>query len=221
MQSGWRAVMKSIGLVSQKGGAGKTTLAIHLAVLAQGAGMKTALIDCDPQRSAGKWYRRRLDKGLPQPEVAEVTGRELLAVLTMAKDDGYDCVVVDTAPHANTEAAEAVRAVNYALIPCQTSILDMDAIGITVDLVRTLKKPAAVVLNACAPGRGIAEAGITAEARTGLAGYGLPVAPVAVVKRAALAHALIDGRAVTEYDPDCAAAQEMHRLWSWIREQMA
>lgn len=208
--------MQSIGLVSQKGGAGKTTLAIHLAVLAHNAGLRTVLVDCDPQRSAGKWWRRREAE---EPVLVETAARDLPAVLEAAAADGYDLAVVDTAPHADAEATRAVRAVDLALIPCRPSSLDMDAVEATVALVQAVGKPAAIVLNACPAGRGIAEAGLTSEAKRGLAQHGLPIVPVGVVQRVALSHALIDGRAVTEFEPEGKAAEEMTSLWRWCRAQ--
>ena len=61
---------------------------------------------------------------------------------------------------------------------------------------------------------------LTTEARRGLAAYGLPIVPVAVTQRVALAYALIDGRAVTEFEPDGKAAAELRRLWKWIEERL-
>jgi chromosome partitioning protein len=73
--------------------------------------------------------------------------------------------------------------------------------------------PAFIVLNGTPPSRGFGEASTTADARRALADYDIPVAPVTIGLRAALAHALVDGRAVNEIDPTGKAAQEMARLW--------
>ena len=210
-------MMKKIGLVSQKGGAGKTTLAVHLACLAAADGQKTVLIDCDPQRSVTKWYRKRQGA---DPIVVETASRDLRKVLNIAEEDGYDLAVVDTAPHANAETAEAVRNIDFAVVPCRPSSLDMEAIDITVELMRATHKPAAIVLNACDPMRGIAESSSTVEARAGLGTYGLPVAPTAIVDRKAMQYALIDGRAVTEFEPNGKAADELRKLWRWIEGQL-
>jgi len=205
--------MKSIALLAQKGGAGKTTLAIHLAVLAGNEGKRVVLIDCDPQKSAGDWWRAR---AADAPVLVETPAAQLPAVLKAAAADGYDLALIDTAPHANADATAAARAADLALIPCRPSILDLRAIGATVDLVRAVGRPAAIVLNSAPASRGYGDAGIAAEARRGLLAYGLPVAPVAITQRAALSHALIDGRAVTEFEPTGKAAGELRALWRWI-----
>lgn len=205
--------MKSIALLAQKGGAGKTTLAVHLAVLAEAMGHRVVLIDCDPQKSAGDWWRAREAE---TPVLVEAPAAQLPAILKAARDDGYTLAVIDTAPHANADATAAARAADVALIPCRPSILDLRAIGATVDLVKAVGKPAAVVLNSCPAARGYGDAGIVTEARRGLEAYGLPVAPVAITQRAALSHALIDGRAVTEFEPNGKAALELRDLFTWI-----
>jgi chromosome partitioning protein len=206
--------MRAVSLVSQKGGAGKTTLAIHLAVLAREGGKSVVLIDCDPQRSATKWWGRRTDADLT---LVTRNAGDLPEVLKAARVDGYDFAIIDTAPHADAAAASAARTADFALIPCRPAILDLDAVAATVDLVKAIRKRAAIVLNACPPGRGISSASLTTDARRALRSHDLPVAPATITQRAALAHALIDGRAVTEFEPEGKAATEIRALWSWIQ----
>ena len=209
--------MKVLTLIAQKGGTGKTTLAVHLAVIAMQAGKSVVLVDMDPQHSAADWWRERADMF---PELVECTDAELPAVLKAAKADKVDLVVIDTAPHAEAASATAAKVADLALIPTRPAILDLRAIGATVDIVRRVKTRAAIVLNSCPPPRGVGEAGIVHEARLGLKEYGLPVCPVAVTQRAALSHALIDGRAVTEFEPSGKAARELSALWAWIEGEM-
>lgn len=209
--------MKAIALVSQKGGAGKTTLAIHLAVLAGDGGARVCLIDCDPQRSATKWWHRRSDSALT---LVTRAAPGLPEVLEAAREDGYDYSIIDTAPHADAAATAAARAADFALIPCRPAILDLDAVVATVDLLRAIRKRSAIVMNACPAGRGIAEAGLTMDARNALKEHRLPIVPVSVIQRVALAHALIDGRSVTEFEPEGKAAGEMRALWKWIVEHV-
>src|SRR6516225_966404 len=134
--------MKAIAVLSRKGGSGKTTLAVHLAVLAWQKGHRVALIDCDPQKSAGDWWRARQDD---EPVLVEAPAEGLGAVLGAARGDGVDVAFIDTAPHADTDATAAARAADLALIPCRPSILDLRAIGATVELVHAIKKPAAII----------------------------------------------------------------------------
>ncbi len=209
--------MGVVALLAQKGGAGKTTLALHLAVLAQAEGQRVLLVDCDPQQSAGAWWRARQ---ADTPELVETTPDRLPEVLEAAREEGVGLVVVDTRPSAERDAVTVARLSSLALIPTRPSILDLRAIGATAELVRATGRPGAIVLNACPAGRGAAEAPIVAEARHGLEAYGLPVVPIAVHQRADLAHALIDGRAVSEFAPSGKAARELRALWGWVKEQM-
>jgi len=205
--------MKTIALASQKGGTGKTTLAIHLAVLALKRRERPVLIDTDPQRSSGDWWRARAQE---TPVFVETTVRKVPEVLQAARADGFTLAIIDTAPHAGPGITKISKLADLTLIPCRPAILDIRAIGTTVE---TVQGGAAIVLNACPPGRGPFEASITRETREVLAGYGLPVAPISIVNRVALAHALIDGRAVTEFEPGGKAAHEIARLWRWIKKE--
>ena len=209
--------IKVLALLSQKGGSGKTTLALHLAVIAQNAGLRTILVDCDPQRSAAAWWRARASE---TPELVEAEPSQLSAVLEAARLEGVRLVVVDTRPSVERDTVEVARVADLALIPTRPSILDLRAIGATVEVIKATRRPAAIVLNSCPPGRGEKEASLTAEARGGLAGYGVEVLSVSVTQRAALSHALIDGRAVTEFEPDGKASGELRLVWRWTEERL-
>jgi len=78
--------------------------------------------------------------------------------------------------------------------------------------------PSQIVLNACPPPGRYGEARIVSEARAALLTYGIDVCPVAISQRAAFSHALIDGRSVSELDPDGKASAEIHALWNIIRK---
>jgi chromosome partitioning protein len=205
--------MKTLAILSQKGGSGKSTLAVHLAVIAQAAGRRTAIIDLDPQRSAAEWWETRLAE---TPEMVETTPSELRAVLEAARADGVAFSVVDTRPSAGADAATAATLADFVLIPTRPAIFDLRAIGATVDAVIAAKVPAFIVLNGTPAARGSSEAPVTVDARRVLAEYGIPVAVVSVGLRAALAHALVDGRAVNEFDPSGKAASEMMKLWQIV-----
>ncbi len=145
---------------------------------------------------------------------------KLRAAVNKAKTDGYELIVVDTRPSVERDTAEVARVADFSLIATRPSILDLMAIGATVEVVKALGRPAAIILNACPAGRGADEAPVTVEARKGLVAYGLPLAPLAVTTRAALSHALIDGRAVTEFEPKGKAAGELRRVWKWTERYL-
>jgi chromosome partitioning protein len=209
--------MKTLALLSQKGGSGKSTLAVHLAVIAQAAGRRTVIVDLDPQRSAAGWWETRTAE---TPEMVETTPGELRAVLDAARADGVALCVIDTRPSAGADAATAAALADVVLIPTRPAIFDLKAIGATVEIVASARIPAFIVLNGTPASRGFGEASTTADARRALADYGIPVAPVSIGLRAALAHALVDGRAVSEFDPAGKAAQEMSNLWQLTEKQL-
>jgi chromosome partitioning protein len=209
--------MKTLALLSQKGGSGKSTLAVHLAVIAQATGRRTVIIDLDPQRSAAGWWETRT---ADTPEMVEATPGDLRAVLDAARDDGVDLAVVDTRPSAGADAAAAAAVADLVLIPTRPAIFDLKAISATVDVVASAKAPAFIVLNGTPAARGIGEASITADARRALADYGISVAPISIGLRASLAHALVDGWAVNEFDPTGKAAAEMNKLWQLTEQTL-
>lgn len=211
------SLIRVLALLAQKGGAGKTTLALHLAVVAQQAGLRTVLVDLDPQRSAAGWWRAR---AVDVPELVETEAERLADVIEAATADGVALLVVDTRPSVERDAAEVARLADLALIPTRPAILDLRAIGATVAVVKAARRSAAIVLNSCPPARGIGEASLTAEARRGLRSYELPVLPTSITQRAALAHALIDGQAVTEFEPNGKAAAEIRKVWEWARGRL-
>lgn len=205
--------MKILALASQKGGSGKSTLAVHLAVIAQAAGRRTVIIDTDPQRSAGGWFDRREAE---TPELVDSQAAGLQTVLDAAQADGVDLCVIDTRPSTGADVTAVAKVADLILIPTRPAIFDLKAIEPTVALVARARTPAYVILNATTPSRGFGEAYTTADARRALSEYALPVAPGSIGVRAALAYALIDGRAVTEFDPHGKAAAEMTSLWKLV-----
>ncbi len=201
--------MKTIAIVSQKGGSGKTTIAVHLAVCAELAGKTAAIIDLDPQASALEWFSRREAE---TPEVITATPEQLPALLEQAKLNGADFAIIDTAPHSDRAAVVAAELADIVLIPCRPSAFDVAAIGTTLGLLKLNKTldRAAILLNA-APSRGV----ITDAAEAGLAEI-VPVVPVRMHHRAAYSHAINGGHSVEEYDPHGKAAEEIRDLYKWI-----
>ncbi len=108
--------MQTITFLSQKGGSGKTTLAVHSAVAAQEDGARVLIIDTDMQQSAATWRESRVE---PLPLVAPVTVAQLEDVMAAARHDGMTYCIIDTAPHATPEAARVAAAVDLVLIPCR------------------------------------------------------------------------------------------------------
>ena len=206
--------MKTLSLIAQKGGTGKTTLGIHLAVQAVQEGLRVLLVDTDPQGSASTWWQRR---AAAVPALVQASGEELSGILDEAGGRGFDVAVVDTAPHSSAQATACARASDWVYIPTRPAILDLDAIGASTQLTAAVQASARIVLNACPPPTRSGEPRIVAEARDALGRYSVPVCDIAISQRAAYSHALIDGRAVSEFEAHGKAAAEIAALWVVVR----
>lgn len=200
--------MKVVAIISQKGGAGKTTLAVHLATAAAAAGHVAAVIDLDPQGTAASWGDRR---AALVPEVISGQAVRIAALTSAAKENGADFLVLDTAPNADQTASLACRVADLVLIPCRPSTFDLEAIETTLMLAKVAAKPAYVVLNAVPPRSMIGK-----EARSGLTERGAQVAPYQLTHRAAFSHGVIDGRTAQEFEPQGKAAEEIHIIYRWV-----
>lgn len=204
--------MKTIAILSQKGGAGKTTLAVHLAVAAEKDRKTTALIDLDPQASATSWGDSREQD---TPIVISAQATRLPNILTTATEQGADLALVDTAPHSEKSALQAARAADLVLIPCRPAIFDLRAIGDTVELIKLAKVDAVIVLNGVPPRGRLAD-----EAIEAVSTYELPVLPVRIGQRAAFTHSVTIGQTAQEYEPSGKAAAEIKRLYKLTKQNV-
>ena len=208
--------MKAVAMLARKGGAGKTTCAIHMGVLAAAAGRKVVFFDLDPQRSLAAWWQSRK---ADTPALVETNARRLPDLLRSAAEEGYDLAVIDTPPAVSFDTAQVAAAVDLVLIPLRPSILDILAVSNTVDVVKATGTPGLLVLNACAPPTA-GEAPSTIEARAALAGSSIPLASVSLAQRMDYTRALNEGEAVNEFAPESKAAAEMRRLWLDVEGSM-
>lgn len=204
--------MKTVAIISQKGGAGKTTLALHLATSSALAGRNTAIIDLDPQASAANWGdRRKAELPVVLSAHASRLGHEIRRVEEMEGD----LLIIDTAPHSDSAALEAAKAADLILVPCRPAILDIEAISTTLDLVKTTGTPIFVVMNAVAP-----QGNEAAEAADAIAGLDVQVCPVQLRQRVAFSRALISGQSAEEFEPGGKAAEEAAQLHGFMCEHL-
>ena len=204
--------MKTIAIISQKGGAGKTTLALHLATSSALAGKNTAIIDLDPQASAANWGDRRQAE---LPVVLSAHASRLAHEIRRVEDMEGDLLIIDTAPHSDSAALEAAKAADLILVPCRPAILDIEAISNTLDLVKTTGTPIFVVMNAVAP-----QGSEAAEAAEAIAGLGVGMCPVELHQRVAFSRALITGQSAEEFEPGGKAAREAAQLHAFVCEHL-
>lgn len=203
--------MRIIAFVTQKGGSGKTTLAVNLAVAAEQAGARVLILDLDPQASAEAWYQ---DREAQTPRLARVAAAELPRALELARGQGFSHVLLDTPGRDEPAVAAAIRAADFCVVPCRPTPADMKATPATAATIRRLEKPAAFVLTQTPP-RGFR----IREAEVGLGVLG-PVAPTGVVARNAFQDAHGRGLGITEYEPEGKAAQEIRELWGWLARKV-
>ena len=204
--------MNVIAFLSQKGGSGKTTLSVHTAVAAEATGERVCVIDADPQESATAWANAR-EAGTPI--VATAQAGELDAALRAAEGEGMTLAVVDAPPHAAPAAGQIARRSELVLIPVRPSAFDLAAVPAAVEIVVAAKVRGAFVLSACpfrAPEIG--------ETRAALEAYGLPIVPGEITDRRAFARAVTTGSAVTEFEAEGRAAEEIRALWAWIKDAL-
>jgi chromosome partitioning protein len=200
--------MRTIAIISQKGGAGKTTLSVHLATAAARAGHTAAIIDLDPQGTAASWGDRRQADA---PEIISGQAARLAVLIDAARANGAAFLILDTAPNADQTALRGAQLADLVLIPCRAATFDLEAIQATLTLGQLAQKPSYVVLNAIPP-----RSSIGREAAEGLVSRGAAVAPVSLSQRAAFTHGVIDGRTTQEFEPEGKAAEEIESLYTWL-----
>lgn len=201
-----------ITVAQQKGGAGKTTLVAHLAISWMQAGLRVATVDIDPQGSLSRWFevRRAVTDNRPGFTHSQISGwRTQSEVDRLAKE--HDLVVIDSPPHAQTEARIAVRAADLVVAPVQPSPMDLWAVRPTLDLAAQEKRRILLVLNRVPARARIADALID-EVRALVAPPSVLLAEANIGNRTAYAGTLMSGRSVTEGNRRTQAADEMRAL---------
>ncbi|MCA9215968.1 MAG: AAA family ATPase [Planctomycetales bacterium] len=206
-----------IGLLNQKGGVGKTTLAVHIADAMARKKKRVLLVDADPQGSALDWAASRDGDplfpvaGLPKPSIH----KELPSLA-----EGYDRVIIDGPPRVYDVARAAIMASDLVLIPVQPSPYDVWAAKEIVDLIHeaTVYKPnlkSAFVIN-----RKIVNTALGRDVSDALADYPIPVMETAICQRVALAESAAQGQTVFETAPGSPAAEEIVQLTREIERMM-
>jgi chromosome partitioning protein len=204
-----------VSVLNQKGGSGKTTIAIHASAVLARDGARVLLIDADPQGSALDWSALRQNSpafpviGLPKP----VLHREMAALA-----EGYDHVVIDGPPQVADVTRSAILAADLVLIPVQPSPLDVWGARAVVGLLEEASVMKASLKTAFAISRKIVNTAIGRDVTDALAVYRLPVLTAALAQRVSFAEALASGQTVLETDPNGAASAEVVALTREIME---
>lgn len=205
--------MATVAIVSQKGGSGKTTMALHLASCAAYGKKQSIVIDTDPQATAAAWGDWRGDF---LPEIITSPPARLGMTIRKAERAGTEFVVIDTPPHADAAMREAIKVADLVLIPTRPRAFDLHALEAITDLLEMAKTPAYVVFNAV-PARA---SKLIKQANEAAKGYNLQVCPVTFGERADFHRSSAKGEVASEIDPDGKAAGEVSALWKWVKKEL-
>lgn len=198
--------------MARKGGVGKSFLARSLAVQAAIAGKRCAVIDADPQGTLEKWSKRRES---PVPAVVSLQGRTLADTVAWCKGRGSEITFIDTPPHDQPIINLAAQVATYCLIVTEPAAESLEQIGSVVSILRSLNKPAGIVINKANP-KSLA----FAAARGALTSFGLPACPYALTSLLVHQYSGADGQTAQERDPDGKGATELASVWGWLANEI-
>lgn len=208
--------MNVVVFASRKGGAGKSTLAAHLAAQVHKSSKPCLLIDADPQGSLTLWHQLR---GTNEPPLKTAT-RSVSEIVAQAKRDGYEWVFIDTPPNLSSVVDDAIRNATMVIIPARPGVFDVNAVQDTIQICRKARKPYAVIINGAPARRDNVESRIVAIARETLAKFKAPVWVGQITNRADLLLALGEGAGVREYEAGGRGAEEISKLWAAIERSV-
>jgi len=205
--------VKTLAVISRKGGAGKTTLSVNLAITAHLAGLKIMLADIDPQRSASDSLRARTGDG---PILAEINAGKLFSTQTQAQHSDFDALIIDTPAAPEADVLQAINSADLCVLVCRPTFLDIASVVRSAESVRRLGKKGVIVLSQAPSRRNGVEPPAVLKAAEALRFAGMPLAPIGLRARTAFQQSVAHGRSVCEWEPGSAAAEEINRLWDLI-----
>ena len=207
--------MKTIVIANQKGGSGKSTTTVHLAVAAEKAGNGPVVIsDTDPQGSTGDWFNQRKRSGIDTPRYAPLSLADLPNNLQALEDAGVSYLFIDTAPSIGSVNADLFAIADLILIPLNPTPTDLRALVKGLPTIKASGKPFNFMLARVRPNLrnndGVAMA---------LEALGL-VLPTRMHERVIYSESFAHGKTAFEIEPKGVAALELERIWLGLRERI-
>ncbi len=206
---------KVITVAQQKGGSGKTTLAVNLGVMLARAGHSVAFLDTDPQGSLGRWFMTRHAEGRADGMEFSTASAWGVGYEVGKLRDMAEFVLIDTPPKADSDLRPALRAADLVVVPVASSHVDLWATDGVLDLARRESCPVLVVLNRARAGTRL---GTEIEALT--RELDAHVAQTQIANRVAYAETLGQGRAGIEGARSPAIRAESEALLAELRTHL-
>ena len=196
-------------IANRKGGAGKSTCAAHLALEAVKAGLKTIIIDLDPQKTLEVWWKKREEEN---PYLTEVDPTKIDDLIANINKHDFDLCIIDTPGDTSVNSNNGIKVADLVLIPSKPTSPDLTAIGRTISMVKNLEKDYVFVVT-----QTIARTKTALQGVAVLSGFGV-VAPATISNRISYANAMNVGSSASVEDK--FAAEELKEIWEFVSSKL-
>ena len=200
---------KILTVANRKGGAGKSTCAAHIAISATKKGLKTIIIDLDPQKTLELWWKKREEEN---PYLTDIDPLRIESVIEGLNEHKFDLCIIDTPGDTSINANSGLKVADLVLIPSKPTAPDLQAIGRTIATIKSLEKRYLFVIT-----QAVARSKLAIQGASVLSEFGM-LAPVTIGNRVAYANAMNIGSSAGEDNTE--AEEEIEKLWEFIYSKL-